>query len=189
MLILIEGPRGAGKSHLVDHFFKENTDPSFIYYKFEFSNWLNILDLAKIDPGPEVHYFSVSNIITIFDVATNILKGKTIIMDRSILSAYVWSIYRNRVDKEKLVEELNSIMRHQTFKDCKIVYVNRDNNIQEVNRGKKDMFDEFENYDKELNIYNNLISDMQIKVNFFNNTFNSKSQEDFNHLLISLSNK
>ena len=37
MIVLIEGPRGAGKSHLVDDFFSENTNPNILYYKFAFS--------------------------------------------------------------------------------------------------------------------------------------------------------
>jgi thymidylate kinase len=189
MVILIEGPRGAGKSYLVDHFFKENEDPSFVYYKFEFSNWLKRLEIANMDPCSEVHYFSISNIITILDVSSNILKEKTVVMDRSILSAYVWSIYRNRVDRETLIKELDSIMSHPTYGDCKIIYVNRDSSIQGINRGKKDIFDEFEDYDKELEVYDDLISNMKIEVNPFNNTFDSESQKRFNHLLMSLSNK
>lgn len=189
MVILIEGPRGAGKSYLVDQFFEQNEDPSFVYYKFEFSNWLKRLEIANMDPCPEIHYFSISNIITILDIASNILKGKTVVMDRSILSAYVWSVYRNRVDKEILIKELDSIMRHPTYRDCKIVYVNRDNSIQEINRGEKDIFDEFEDYDKELEVYEDLISNMKIEVNPFNNTFDSESLDRFNHLLVSLSNK
>jgi thymidylate kinase len=194
MVILIEGPRGAGKSHLVNQFFAQNKDSRFIYYKFEFSNWIERIRLLKMDPCSEVHYFSMSNIITIFDVASSILKDKIIIMDRSLLSAYVWSIYRNRLDSDLLKQELSLVMDHWTYKSSKTIYINRNESISEIHRGSKDVFDEFEDYKKERLVYEEVISDLNLDQESnsfirFNNNFNLESQLEFNHLLSSLANK
>lgn len=194
MVILIEGPRGAGKSHLVNQFFAQNKDSRFLYYKFEFSNWIKRLGMVEMEPCSEVHYFSISNIITIFDVASSILSDKIIVMDRSLISAYVWSIYRNRLDSSFLKEELSTVMNHPTYKGSNIVYVNRDKSITGINRGSKDAFDEFEDYEKERLVYDQLISDLYLNKDpdtfiRFNNNFDLESQLGFNHLLSSLANK
>lgn len=196
MIILIEGPRGAGKSHLVDEFFRQNNNKRFLYYKFEFSNWIKRLKIENLEPKPEIHYFSISNILTIFDLAESHFKDRTMVMDRSILSAYVWSIYRDRVDSFKLLRELNIIMEHEVFKESRIVFVTKSEETNIIKRENKDIFDKFEDYEQELNIYRNVIGMTGIKYESqggnlisFKNKFNEESQLDFNNLLNNLVDK
>jgi len=194
MVILIEGPRGAGKSHLVNQFFAQNEDPRFVYYKFEFSNWIERIKISEMEPCTEVHYFSISNIITIFDISRSLLKDRIIVMDRSLLSAYVWSIYRDRLSHDFLEDELRTVMDHEIYRGSKIIYVNRDESIKEIRRNNKDIFDQFEDYNKEKSVYEDIISKLDLDkgedpIIRFNNNFNLESQLDFNHLLSSLANK
>lgn len=197
MIILIEGPRGAGKSHLVNEFFRQNNNKRFLYYKFDFSNWIKKLKIENLEPEPEIHYFSISNILTIFDLALGEFKDKIIVMDRSILSAYVWSIYRDRVNNFKLLKELDIIMKHEVLKDSKIVFVTKSDDYRVVaKRENKDIFDKFEDYDQELNIYQNVIDMTGIEYEelggnliSFKNKFNQDSQLDFNNLLNNLVDK
>ncbi len=191
MIILIEGPRGSGKSHLTDNFFKKIKEDRFIYYKFAFSNWLEKLKIDNLESKPEVHYFSISNILTIFDVHNKFFKDKTIIMDRSILSAYVWSIYRNRVPNQILIQELKSFLNSTLYKGCKIIYVTKKDESININRNSKDMFDKYENYIEEKNVYDNLIDllDLNKSVDFFsfNNCFDKSSEKDFNKIILNIS--
>lgn len=196
MIILIEGPRGAGKSHLVDEFFRQNNNKRFMYYKFEFSNWIKRLKIENLEPKPEIHYFSISNILTIFDLVSGPFKDRTIVMDRSILSAYVWSIYRDRVDNFKLLRELDIIMRHDVFKESRIVFVTKSGEVNVDKRSDKDIFDKFEDYEQELNIYKNVIDmagieseDQGGNLIYFKNQFNEGSQLEFNNLLNNLVDK
>lgn len=193
MIILVEGPRGSGKSHLVDQFFEVNRSEDFIYYKFEFSNWLERLKLQSIEGGPEVHYFSISNIITIFDVHSKFFADKTIIMDRSILSAYVWSIFRDRVDVDILIREIKYILSHSIFKDSRILYVNKEDDNYHVKRKEKDIFDQYEDYSSEKNVYDNLIDILGLEKSKlfyrFNNKFDSVSEDRFNDLILEISSK
>lgn len=198
MIILVEGPRGSGKSHLVDQFMQNNDDPNVLYYKFAFSDWIKTLKIQDLEKGPGVHYFSISNIITILDVADKLLSGKTIVLDRSIFSAYVWSIYRERMDVDRLIREFSRFLGHQSYTECKIVYVSKKDSDLIMDRTKDDIFDEFENYEEEKQIYDNIFYFFSNEIEDrtrgnelirFENEFNESSESDFNKLLGDLIDK
>ena len=90
MIILVEGPRNSGKSHLVNHFIQSNPNLNILDYKFDFSNWIKRLGIVSLESKSDIHYFSVSNILTILDSANLFFKDRLVILDRSIFSAYVW---------------------------------------------------------------------------------------------------
>lgn len=198
MIILIEGPRGAGKSHLINNFFKQNTDPNILYYKFAFSDYIKKLGIEDQEDGPGVHYFSISNILTILDISSTFLKDKHVIFDRSIFSAYVWSIYRKRMKKTRLILEFNKILSDYKYNNCKVIYLIKDMSIPNMVRDKDDIFSSFENYEKEKSIYDMIFSRFMINVSDINrgneyfefiNCFNSDSENKFNHLLKSITDK
>jgi thymidylate kinase len=196
MIVLVEGPRGAGKSHLVDNFFAQNEDDRFVYYKWNFASWVEFLNLKE--KGEVTHYFSLANILTVLEMSSTIFKDKILILDRSIFSAYVWANYRGRIPKHDLIEEFHRIISGPLYNNCKLIYVNRDNLVQKYNRGNKDIFDQYEDYHREkqefdewLTIFNEQINDM-FRGNaafMFNNRFDTKSQADFNKLLNSFVDK
>ena len=108
MIVIIEGPRGAGKSHLVNRFFSQNLKDDYVYYKWDFAEWVKELEIDESKQG--CHYFSVGNIITILELADNMFKDKILVLDRSLISAYVWAMYRNRMERKTLEEEFSKIM-------------------------------------------------------------------------------
>ena len=110
MIILIEGHRHSGKTFLMEKFFEENKDPKIHYYKFQFAKYIESLGLRDQEDGPGVHYFSIANVLTILELNQSILKDQVIVFDRCIFSAYVWSIYRERMDNERLTNEFRKIL-------------------------------------------------------------------------------
>ena len=202
MIILCEGPRGAGKSHLVNGFFRHseavNNNP-FLYYKFNFTQYLKELELfERFGDGAEVHYFSISNIFTIFELAQDQWKNRIVVMDRSIFSAYVWSIYRNRMNRSDLMAELYKFISGPVYRDARIVYVKKASGASSPNRGSKDEFDKWENYDLEKQIYDEVFNDIGDllldstkgnSITIFENEFDLESESRFNTLLNSMIDK
>jgi hypothetical protein len=156
MIVFIEGSRNVGKTHLIDLFLKQNTNPNVEYYKFKFAAYIDAFDMRDQEAGAGVHYFSIGNILTILELNETLLKDKILIFDRSIFSAYVWSIYRNRLDIEKLISEFKAILNHDLYKKCKVVYVTKDESIITNKRGK-DYFENFENHGEERKLFDSLL--------------------------------
>ena len=99
MILVIEGHRHSGKTFLIEKFFEQNTNPKVHYYKFQFAKYIDQLEMRDQDAGPGVHYFSIANVLTILELNQTILKDQILVFDRCIFSAYVWSIYRERMDQ------------------------------------------------------------------------------------------
>jgi len=196
MIVLCEGPRGAGKSHLIDNFFAQNNDDRFMYYKWDFVSLVETLGLEE--KGEVIHYFSLANILTILEMGNTIFKDKVLILDRSIFSAYVWALYRKRLIRHELITEFMKILDSQLYSNCKLVYITRDDGISDFNRGNKDIFDKYENYNLEKQEFDKLFSMFSEYIDkreagnsniIFNNMFNTKSQYEFNKLLGSFVDK
>lgn len=196
MIVLIEGPRGAGKSHLIDNFFAQNKDDRFVYYKWNFAGWVDILELEGKES--ETHYLSLANILTVLEMGNTVFKDKVLVLDRSIFSAYVWALYRKRLPKDELLKEFLKILSSPIYQQCKLIYMNRDERVTEFNRGQKDIFDKYENYRLERQMFDEWFTIFNEKINdwtfgnstfVFNNRFDTKSQLDFNKLLNSFVDK
>lgn len=197
MIIFIEGCRNIGKTTLLEEFFKQNTDERVVYYKFYFAKYIEAFDIVKHDNGPGVHYFSIANVLTILELNQTLLKDKILIFDRSIFSAYTWSILRERMPKETLLQEFKKILESELYQDCTLLFLDRAKEITTKERGK-DYFDRFENYQKEKEIFSSIISDFTENIEdstknnhfvTFKNNFDRESIDDFVKLLSSLINK
>ncbi len=196
-IIMIDGARNSGKTHLINSFFAQNTNPNVLYYKFKFAQYIEDLDLVDQESGPGVHYFSISNVMTILELNQDILKDKVIVFDRSIFSAYVWSIYRKRMDEDRLLSEFQKILESDLYQNCVLVYLTRSGKITTSTRGK-DYFDNFENYSAEETIFDNVLDRFENLIQnpknrnssfHFVNAFDEKSVSAFNELLNFLSSK
>lgn len=196
MIILIEGHRHSGKTFLMEKFFEENKDPKIQYYKFQFAKYIESLGLRDQEDGPGIHYFSIANVLTILELNQSILKDQVIVFDRCIFSAYVWSIYRERMDKDRLTNEFRKILNSELWQNCKILYVSRPTEINTEVR-EKDYFGNFENLESEKNLFDNLfsefievITDYKLKNSLirFKNNFDQLSEERFIAVLTQLAN-
>ena len=196
MIILIEGHRHSGKTFLMEKFFEENKDPKIQYYKFQFAKYIESLGLRDQEDGPGVHYFSIANVLTILELNQSILKDQVIVFDRCIFSAYVWSIYRERMDSDRLTNEFRKILNSELWQNCKILYVSRPTEINTEVR-EKDYFENFENLESEKNLFDKLFSEFievitDDKLNNglirFKNNFDQLSEERFIAVLTQLAN-
>lgn len=156
MIVFIEGSRHVGKTFLIDSFLSQNKQENVEYYKFKFAKYIDEFDMVDQETGPGVHYFSIGNILTILELNQTLLKDKILIFDRCIFSAYVWSLYRDRLNCKKLMSEFEKILNHELYTNCKLVYITRDDSIITEHR-EKDYFGNFENYSKERELFDLLL--------------------------------
>lgn len=191
MILMIEGPRLTGKTHLMTRFFEQNRDPSIIYYKFQFAKYMEQMGIRDQETGPGIHYFSVANVLTILELNQTVFADKLLVFDRSIFSAYVWSIYRERMSKTRLMREFGKILSGELYQNCAVLYLNRSVNPGSDDRGK-DYFGNFENYDEEsalfsevFETYGDYITDARRNnsLGFITNSFDMNSQHTFNRMI------
>ncbi len=198
MIIMCEGPRGAGKSHLVDSFFARCKRENVHYYKWALSDWTKYLKLENQETESVYHYFTVPNFLTILELNDTILKDKIIVFDRAILSAYVWSIFRKRMNEDRLIEEFEKILNHPSFKNIVTVHLTKAENNKGIERVKTDIFDKYENYEIESKIYEKMINRFEKELSDsyknnrlikFANNFDFSSELSFDNLLYSIIDK
>jgi thymidylate kinase len=194
---MIEGARHSGKTFLIDKFFEQNTNPDVHYYKFQFAKYIDDLEMRDHETGPGVHYFSIANVLTILELNKTLLKDKILVFDRCIFSAYVWSIYRERMGQFRLLEEFRRILISDLYQDVKLLYVERDENIEIIKR-EKDYFGNFENSDRERELFERIFSEFNPRItnsarnNEFSrmtNHFDEASSIQFNRMLNDLINR
>ena len=195
-LIIIEGHRHSGKTHLIEKFLEQNTNPNVHYYKFQFAKYIDELGMRDQDTGPGVHYFSIANVMTILELNQSLLKDQILIFDRCIFSAYVWSIYRERMDQVRLLGEFQKILTSDLYQNSKVAYIDRADKIEIIKR-EKDYFSNFENADAEKELFERIFSEFKNEItdstrnNEFvrlTNRFNDESIEEFNQMLNNLIN-
>ena len=196
-IIMIEGARHSGKTFLIDKFFEQNTDPKVHYYKFQFAKHIDDLGMRDQEAGPGVHYFSIANVLTILELNETLLKDHILVFDRCIFSAYVWSIYRERMGAFRLLEEFRKILNSQLYQSVKLLYVERDEDI-EITKREKDYFGNFENADHEKELFERIFSEFNLQMNDvtrknefsrLTNYFNDDSSIQFNQMLNDLINR
>ncbi len=196
MIIIIEGHRHSGKTFLIEKFLEQNTNPNVHYYKFQFAKYVEALKMKDQETGPGVHYFSIANVLTILELNQTLLKDHILVFDRCIFSAYVWSIYRERMGPMRLIEEFKKILISDLYQNSKVLYVERDEEIEVVKR-EKDYFGNFEDADHEKELFERIFSEFKPQItdssknNEFDrmvNRFNDESVAEFNERLNSLIN-
>jgi thymidylate kinase len=197
MIIMIEGHRHSGKTYLIEKFFEQNMNPDVHYYKFQFAKYIDELGMRDQETGPGVHYFSIANVLTILELNNTLLKDKILVFDRCIFSAYVWSIYRERMGQFRLVEEFKKILTSDLFNDVKLLYVERDEDIK-ITKREKDYFGNFESADHEKELFERIFSEFNHQItdiernNEFGrmiNEFDDASSIQFNRMLNDLINR
>jgi thymidylate kinase len=197
MIILIEGTRNNGKTYLIEKFFSENKNPNIVYYKFQFAKYIEELGMKDQETGPGVHYFSIANVLTILELNKTLLESKILIFDRSIFSAYVWSIYRNRMDKSRLLLEFEKILMSDLYQEVKVISLERGHGV-EVKPRDKDYFGNFENFNLEKVLFDEIfekfkpiIKDKSRNNDFIKitNNFDEESVSRFNETLLKLIEK
>jgi len=196
MIIMIEGHRHSGKTYLIEKFFEQNTNPKVHYYKFQFAKHIDDLGMRDQESGPGVHYFSIANVLTILELNETLLKDHILVFDRCIFSAYVWSIYRERMGTFRLLEEFRKILNSKLYQNVKLLYVERGDDIK-ITKREKDYFGNFEDVDHEKELFERIFSEFSSQIadsarmNEFSrmiNEFDDSSSVQFNQMLNDLIN-
>ena len=193
---MIEGARHNGKTYLIEKFFEQNTNPKVHYYKFQFAKHIDDLGMRDQETGPGVHYFSIANVLTILELNETLLKDHILVFDRCIFSAYVWSIYRERMGTFRLLEEFRKILNSKLYQNVKLLYVERGDDIR-ITKREKDYFGNFEDADHEKELFERIFSEFSsqmtdsARMNEFSrmiNEFDDSSSVQFNQMLNDLIN-
>jgi hypothetical protein len=193
---MIEGHRHSGKTYLIEKFFEQNTNPKVHYYKFQFAKHIDDLGMRDQESGPGVHYFSIANVLTILELNETLLKDHILVFDRCIFSAYVWSIYRERMGTFRLLEEFRKILNSKLYQNVKLLYVERGDDIK-ITKREKDYFGNFEDVDHEKELFERIFSEFSSQIadsarmNEFSrmiNEFDDSSSVQFNQMLNDLIN-
>lgn len=149
MLIIFEGARNSGKTHLAQRASEHNNLP---LYKFEFVRWFNELDLS--DNSKESHLFALGKELQILQANRDGIL-QPIILDRGFLTVLVWGVLSNRISYDDSIQQLDAIIKSGLLENCKVYYVHGENpNKSERN---KDNWDFRDNTSDEKILYEKLI--------------------------------
>lgn len=180
-LTVVEGPRNSGKTYLL-----ENTkilDNSLPVYKFPFVRFIESGDMQE---GPTTHAFGLSKEVMLHDLIHKGHIDRTILMDRGIISHWVWSLLNCRQDKMTIINEIVSFKLSGYLEFCNFVFVTGESPFE---RGSKDRYDEM-TYQTELEAYEWVFAQIQrlagpvpIK---FENKYDDATLKSFRNLMFSL---
>jgi len=180
-LILLEGPRNSGKTHLsgiIQH-------PKF---KFDFTGVYGGLHLSATSPN--THSLGLGKEIMLHQLFNDGFLGKNLIVDRGILTNQVWGIYQGRVQYEDIFPEIDFLCESGLMKNVEIVLINSESPFGF--RKNKDHWDHLENSEErnlELSIFKVVVDYMKskgISIHEFNNQMNHDSEIKFKEIIDSL---
>ena len=191
MIVLVEGPRHSGKTHLLNKFFEQNKDPRIEYYKWYLVDWIKTLGLEGREQRPDVHYLSLGNILTIFDMMKD-RNDKILVFDRALMTAYVWASLRGRLTMPQCYDQLERILKSDSYRNTRTIFVNPNLSMVAPESREKDLWDnmhsareEYVMFDDFMLEHRHLIHDRSknnLFCNFYNE-FNKESEQMFTGLL------
>lgn len=149
MLVIFEGARNSGKTHLAQ---KASEFNKVSLYKFEFVKWFNELNLS--DDSRESHLFALGKELQLLQANRDGILNP-IILDRGFLTVLVWGVLSKRISFEEALDELNKIIHSGLLENCRVYYIHGENpNKSERN---KDNWDFRDNTSDEKFLYEKLI--------------------------------
>jgi len=175
MLVIFEGARNSGKTHLAQKASEYNQIP---LYKFEFVKWFNELSLE--DSSRESHLFALGKELQILQANRDGIL-QPIILDRGFLTVLVWGVLSNRITFEDSLDQLDKIIISGLLNQCKVYYIHGDNpNRSDRNKDNWDFrdnsFDEKYLYEKFIKyILENYPSFENFSIHAFENKFDETS--------------
>lgn len=136
MLVIFEGARNSGKTHLAQ---KASEFNKVSLYKFEFVKWFNELNLS--DDSRESHLFALGKELQLLQANRDGILNP-IILDRGFLTVLVWGVLSKRISFEEALDELNKIIHSGLLENCRVYYIHGENpNKSERNKDNWDFRD------------------------------------------------
>lgn len=182
-VIMIEGARGAGKTYLINKLNMSNN-----VHKIPFANYFNecfINDFPEktkeeINEKTDLHYYSLAYDIIVLDLVKSNKINYDLIVDRSLLSSFVFGILANRVTLDQVKNQYEWI-KNTYGNHIEIIYVQ--GNMSEDKRNK-DMWNIYNN-NKTHEMYLNIIKELNIPVTHIINKYDNESEELFKKVVSS----
>jgi hypothetical protein len=149
MLILVEGPKNVGKSHLIGQ-------SKFKSYKFPFVEYFSsFIAKDEKDTGSkskETYYFTTSYDVTLLSLnKAGMLPLLPTLIDRSFLSNIVLGVLQGRITEEEGYKYIDYLAKNSYLENTRIVYVDKVSKDQ----GKREEADnwEFLEYEKQAKLF------------------------------------
>ncbi len=173
-LIIVEGPRKSGKSHLIS---QQETLPVF---KFDFNNNFSTWNFEK--NSENVHWFGLGKEVMLHELdATGMLPK--MIVDRGILTNSVWGVFQRRITVEQAKQDLTNFNKRNFFWDTQIILIEGKSPQKRV----KDIWDEDDKRREEeyalFSSFSDLLRSFGVKVHVFHNNFDLDSIIRFKTLI------
>ena len=173
-LIIVEGPRKSGKSHLISQ------QEAFPVFKFDFNESFKTWNFQK--NSENVHWFGLGKEVMLHELNTEGLLPK-IVVDRGILTNSVWGVFQNRVTEEQAKMDLIKFHKRNLFLSTKIILI--EGNYKKER--KKDIWDEDDKRREEeyalFSSFSDLLQDLGVQVQTFHNNFDLDSVIRFKTLI------
>jgi hypothetical protein len=179
-LILIEGARKAGKTHLLQQLQKNS--PQYQVFKFDFTSCYTGLDLLPHERP--THMFGLSKEIMLHQLNRDGVLGKSpLVIDRGILTCAVWGVLEKRVSVEEVEAELLWMIDQELFKNTQIIDILGTS----TERREKDVWDHMdEKIEEEKELFSRFFSFLSlngVSIVPFNNSFDEESEEKFRNVI------
>lgn len=173
-LLIVEGPRKAGKSYLISQ------QDKLSVFKFPFNETFSTWNFAK--QTDDIHWFGLGKEVMLHELNISGYLPK-LIVDRGILTNSVWGIFQKRIDTYQARQDLFNFHKRGLFKDTEILLVEG----QFMEERKKDIWDEDDTRreeEKDLFLsFSSLLRDLGVKVHTFHNNFDLDSVESFKNII------
>lgn len=180
-LTVIEGPRNSGKTYLVDN--TKILDKSLPTYKFPFVRFIEAMNMPE---GDSTHAFGLSKEVMLHDLIKSGNIDRHIVMDRGVVSHWVWSLISCRQDRIQIINEILLFKQSGYFEFVNFVFVTGESPID---RGSKDRYDDMD-YQTELEAYEWVFAQIErlagprpVK---FVNDYSATTIKSFRNLMFSL---
>lgn len=175
MIVIFEGARNSGKTHLAKIASDLNKVP---LYKFDFTTWFNLLKLD--DKSIDTHLFALGKEIDILQSNRDGIINH-IILDRGFLSVFVWGVLSKRIEIEEAIDQLDLLASSGILINCKVFYIHGEN--PDKSSRDKDNWDFRESSSEEKNLYEFFIRHIEksfpkienFSITKFENKFNEQS--------------
>lgn len=119
-MIIIEGPRNAGKTYLLEQFLRNNPN-KFFTYKFPFFDLYSVLGLEKeLNAGT---YFGYGKDLDLLELAKSNLLPQNLLLDRGFVSNIIFAMIFRNAKEEDMTRYIEYIKETYKTVQIDIVYV------------------------------------------------------------------
>jgi hypothetical protein len=180
-LLIVEGPRKAGKSHLVSN---QTVCPVF---KFDFNKNFSMWNMGR--ESKETHFWGLGKEVMLHELNKGgYLRDNWLLVDRGILTNSVWGVFQKRISKQQAIGDLTKFSDLGLLENTRFLLIEGKWEEQR----KKDIWDVDDTRGEEERLlfssFSQTLLDLNVPVDTFHNQFNEDSLKSFISLLKNITN-